>query len=500
METRAKYTADELKNMVAKGHAIKNAKGDPSYPIADAEDLGKAIRAVGRGGSDHDAIRRHIIKRAKALGLSSEIPDDWSADGSIGESKAAARLLELRKRRRNSMTGMRERRALPFTQGNIELRAKPSGHGTTNFEFNGYAVAYMTPFEMWDQWGEPYEENVRRAACAASLARNPDLPFLIGHNDSGISLARTKSGTMRLFDDSKGLGVNVPELDGRSPQVQSLASAIERGDMDEMSVGFICNRQSWSPDYGQRDVIEMDLHRGDVSIVCLAANPATSGATLTVPGMEAASQRRPGAQTRMPTAPYAAHAGEGTACPQCQSLNDADASFCDQCGARMPGVPGESTVTGEDESQQCQSCLCMNATDAKFCDQCGSGLAGVRPWRTAGGGYSDWAAGRRGERRAQDEIMDMSGAPDYNPAPHEDDPGAIRHVSGCAVEGGALNSPDAKFCDQDGGALYDSDGLIVLDDSGAVEEIEGAAGGASLRSADAPLEEMAMRLRLLEIA
>src|ERR1700761_4883177 len=61
---KAKYDTDELNKLLAKGHAIKNANGDPSYPIEDEEDLDKAIRAVGRGGSDHDAIRKHIIKRA----------------------------------------------------------------------------------------------------------------------------------------------------------------------------------------------------------------------------------------------------------------------------------------------------------------------------------------------------------------------------------------------------------------------------------------------------
>lgn len=74
-----KYSADDRKAMAAKGHAMP----DGSYPIADAEDLDNAIRAVGRGGADHDSIRAHIIKRAAALGLSSRIPDNWNADGSL---------------------------------------------------------------------------------------------------------------------------------------------------------------------------------------------------------------------------------------------------------------------------------------------------------------------------------------------------------------------------------------------------------------------------------
>lgn len=76
---KAKYNADDLKRMAANGQAMK----DESYPIADKEDLTRAVHAVGRGGASHDAIRAHIIRRAKALDASSEIPDNWGADGSL---------------------------------------------------------------------------------------------------------------------------------------------------------------------------------------------------------------------------------------------------------------------------------------------------------------------------------------------------------------------------------------------------------------------------------
>jgi hypothetical protein len=76
---KAKYNADDLRRMAANGQAMD----DESYPVADREDLDRAIRAVGRGGADHNAIRRHVIARAKALGASSEIPDNWNADGSL---------------------------------------------------------------------------------------------------------------------------------------------------------------------------------------------------------------------------------------------------------------------------------------------------------------------------------------------------------------------------------------------------------------------------------
>lgn len=76
---KAKYSAGDKRKMAASGEAMD----DGSYPVKDEADLDHAIKAVGRGGADHDAIRRHVIKRAKALGKSSEIPGNWNADGSL---------------------------------------------------------------------------------------------------------------------------------------------------------------------------------------------------------------------------------------------------------------------------------------------------------------------------------------------------------------------------------------------------------------------------------
>lgn len=74
-----KYKQDDRDQMAKSGAAMP----DGSYPIADSEDLDNAIHAVGRGGADHDAIRKHVIKRAQDLKLSSKIPDNWNSDGSL---------------------------------------------------------------------------------------------------------------------------------------------------------------------------------------------------------------------------------------------------------------------------------------------------------------------------------------------------------------------------------------------------------------------------------
>ncbi|MGH9082332.1 MAG: HK97 family phage prohead protease [Acidimicrobiales bacterium] len=92
----AKYDTAQLKAMLKKGEAFPNPNGDPSFPIGDVEDLNNAIHAVGRAAGDHDAVRKYIIGRAKTLGKSTLIPDNWNADGSIKGANSAAPTGEVR--------------------------------------------------------------------------------------------------------------------------------------------------------------------------------------------------------------------------------------------------------------------------------------------------------------------------------------------------------------------------------------------------------------------
>ncbi len=93
-----KYDTAQLDEMLKKGEAFKNENGEPSFPIADAEDLEDAIRAVGRAGADHDAVRKYIIGRADALGMKDKIPENWNADGSLAADENSARVADLHAR------------------------------------------------------------------------------------------------------------------------------------------------------------------------------------------------------------------------------------------------------------------------------------------------------------------------------------------------------------------------------------------------------------------
>jgi hypothetical protein len=67
-----KFSADQRKAAAKSGSAMP----DGSYPIENKNDLENAIRAVGRASSPA-AAKAHIKKRAKALGATASLPDDW---------------------------------------------------------------------------------------------------------------------------------------------------------------------------------------------------------------------------------------------------------------------------------------------------------------------------------------------------------------------------------------------------------------------------------------
>ena len=57
------------------------AMPDGSFPIKNVSDLHNAVSLVGRASSPESA-KRHIIRRAKALGAADSLPEKWSVSKS----------------------------------------------------------------------------------------------------------------------------------------------------------------------------------------------------------------------------------------------------------------------------------------------------------------------------------------------------------------------------------------------------------------------------------
>ena len=81
--------------MIERQKLAKSGKALPSgsFPIRNAEDLQNAIKAFGRAKESERAdVKRHIIKRARALGKYDLVPDDWKKFSSKAVTASAEEL------------------------------------------------------------------------------------------------------------------------------------------------------------------------------------------------------------------------------------------------------------------------------------------------------------------------------------------------------------------------------------------------------------------------
>jgi HK97 family phage prohead protease len=184
---------------------------------------------------------------------------------------------------REEMRGVRETRQMPIT--GFEIREVPNGSGGTNVRFTGYASVTCSgksdqshTYEMAD-WIGDYQEGIVRGAFTKTLAGGADVAFLVNHG--GVTMARTKAGTLTLSEDSTGL-YSEATLNPTRTDVQILRAAIEDGALDEMSFAFRVVREDWSyfEDNGvvdRRWITEVNLDKGDVFPCNYGANEHTSG-------------------------------------------------------------------------------------------------------------------------------------------------------------------------------------------------------------------------------
>ena len=140
----------------------------------------------------------------------------------------------------------------------VEVREGHDG----SIKVAGYAAVFNEETTI----GGQFREMIAPGAFTNAIGRD-DVVFLINHE--GLPLARTRSGTLTLREDDRGLYMEAM-LDMSDPDVRSIVPKMRRGDLDKMSFAFIPVRQSWSEDaMPLRTVEEAQLY--DVSIVTTPA-------------------------------------------------------------------------------------------------------------------------------------------------------------------------------------------------------------------------------------
>ena len=154
------------------------------------------------------------------------------------------------------------RKQIAYT--NLELRAMDDSED--GWTVSGYAAVFDSPSEPL-----PWTEYVKRGAFRKTIKDGADVRLLIDH--TGVPLARTKSGTLKLREDDKGLYMEA-RLDPNNPDAVKMRSALMRGDVSQMSFAFETIKDSWNKERTVRELREVKLH--DVSIVTYPAYEETS--------------------------------------------------------------------------------------------------------------------------------------------------------------------------------------------------------------------------------
>jgi HK97 family phage prohead protease len=182
------------------------------------------------------------------------------------------------------MSNEREQR---INTSKISIRAKADGKKYVE----GYAATYgtrSTPVQG------SFIENLCRgcARCQGAFSRaireKQDVRLLFNHNADSLPLARTKSGTLTLTQDSIGLRFSALLPD--SQFAKDLAASLQRKDLDSCSFAFVKRDDSWTDDVDAegnamplRTIHDLDLF--DVSIVNFPQYPGTSVSANAITGL-----------------------------------------------------------------------------------------------------------------------------------------------------------------------------------------------------------------------
>lgn len=143
------------------------------------------------------------------------------------------------------------------------LRTRDGAEGEAN-AIEGYAAVFNSPTMIGD-W---FEESIAPGAFGKAISTNGDIRALFNHDWNNV-LGRTKSGTLRLSEDERGLKFEVDLPD--TSVARDLAESLKRGDINQCSFGFIPTVEEW--DYtvepAKRTIQEVDLF--EVSVVSIPA-------------------------------------------------------------------------------------------------------------------------------------------------------------------------------------------------------------------------------------
>lgn len=242
-----------------------------------------AAREMAKGNISDDKVRKMApwFARHKADGQAPQNKDSsdpgypgaglvawllWGGNADFDDAAqdwAQRQIDKLNNQNNKARSKMKRTERRTFTVRDIETRESDDG----TMRMAGYAAVFNEA-----SLPLPFIERIAPGAFAKTLKETPDVRLLANHE--GLPMARTKNGTMRLYEDEKGLYFEA-EL-ANTQEARDLYTLVARGDVDQMSFAFRVIRQKYNEDRSERLLTEVSLADGDVSIVTYPAYTATS--------------------------------------------------------------------------------------------------------------------------------------------------------------------------------------------------------------------------------
>lgn len=154
-----------------------------------------------------------------------------------------------------------------------EIRADDDG-----IKVSGYAAVFNQVTDI----GGYFREVIAPGAFQDAIGRD-DVLFLVNHD--GLPLARTRSGTLELTEDDKGLRINT-QLDPEDPDVMAIVPKMRRGDLDKMSFAFMAEVQEWD-DSSDEEIPLRTIRKAKLFDVSIVNQPAYDGTDIGLRSLDA---------------------------------------------------------------------------------------------------------------------------------------------------------------------------------------------------------------------
>lgn len=156
-----------------------------------------------------------------------------------------------------------ERRIVEIETPDMEMRV--SFDGPRKGVITGYAAVFNQPTQLW----EGFREQVAPGAFKSAIGRD-DVRALWNHNPDYV-LGRTKSGTLTLSEDERGLKYEIIPPD--TTWARDLQTLIKRHDVSQSSFGFSITKENVQRQDEGKQVLRtiLDVKLFDVSPVTFPA-------------------------------------------------------------------------------------------------------------------------------------------------------------------------------------------------------------------------------------